>query len=76
MDPLLVRVEEAARLLGLGRSKVYELVGSGELRSVAIGRSRRIPASAIREWLDAKLAAERPDRPFGDGAGLSAVPHR
>jgi len=51
---LLVRPEDAAILLGLGRTKVYELIRSGALRSVKIGGLRRIPASALTEFV-AKL---------------------
>jgi excisionase family DNA binding protein len=40
----LLRVEDVARdVLHLGRTKVYELLARGELRSVAVGRNRRIP---------------------------------
>jgi len=49
--PLLVRVEEAARILSLGRSTVYELMASGELPSITIGTARRIPLVALQEWV-------------------------
>lgn len=48
---LLLRPEEAADLLWIGRSKVYELIGTGELASVRIGASRRIPAEALSEFV-------------------------
>ena len=44
-------------LTRLGRWKVYALIRSGELRSVKIGRDRRIPAHAIEEFV-ARLNAE------------------
>lgn len=47
MDKVLLTVEEAAEALSIGRTKVYELMGSGLLESVSIGRCRRIPAGAI-----------------------------
>ncbi|MFD9330036.1 helix-turn-helix domain-containing protein [Streptomyces sp. NPDC060065] len=52
-DPTLVglTVEEAARRLGIGRTKMYEYVSSGEMRSVKIGSLRRIPAEALGEFL-------------------------
>jgi len=52
--PLLVRVEEAARILSLGRSKKYELLESGELPSVKCGKVRRIPLAALVEWVAAR----------------------
>jgi excisionase family DNA binding protein len=48
MEKLLYTTAEAAALLGLCRNKVYELMYAGTLKSVKIGRSRRIPADALR----------------------------
>lgn len=48
---LLVRVEEAARLCDLSRSRMYELIQSGEVPSVGIGRSRRVPVASLKEWI-------------------------
>ncbi|MET9067188.1 helix-turn-helix domain-containing protein [Streptosporangium sandarakinum] len=47
----LYRVADAMRQLGLSRSVIYELMRSGRLRSVKEGRTRLIPASAIREYI-------------------------
>ncbi|GAA0358316.1 helix-turn-helix domain-containing protein [Actinoallomurus spadix] len=47
----LVRPEDAADALGVGRTKVYELMRSGALRSVKIGGLRRIPAAALAEFV-------------------------
>ena len=44
---LLLSVEQAAARLGLGRTVMFGLVKSGEIESVKIGRSRRIPADAL-----------------------------
>jgi len=48
---LLLTAEEAAQALRVGRSKVYELMRSGVLRSVKIGGSRRISATALAEFV-------------------------
>ncbi|MEU3048920.1 excisionase family DNA-binding protein [Streptomyces sp. NPDC006984] len=40
-------VTEAARRIGIGRTKLYEYVSSGEIASVKIGSLRRIPAEAV-----------------------------
>jgi len=42
---------EAARLLGVGRSTAYELLATGELESVHIGRSRRVPVVAVENYV-------------------------
>lgn len=43
--------EEAAPMLGVGRNGVYDLIRSGELRSIRVGRKILIPLSAIEEFL-------------------------
>ena len=43
--------EEAAPMLGVGRNGVYDLIRSGALRSIRIGRKILIPVSAIEEFL-------------------------
>lgn len=60
--PLLKTPEGAAELLEVGRTKVYELMSSGELESVKIGRARRIPTAALADYVarlreQAKVAA-------------------
>lgn len=56
MDKMLLTPEEAAHTLGIGRSKVYELMRGGALSSVRIGACRRIPVEALRSYI-ATLAA-------------------
>lgn len=51
---LLLTPEEAADVLGVGRTKLYELMGEGLIESVRIGGSRRVPVAAVDrfvEWL-------------------------
>ena len=45
--------EEAATLLGVGRSRVYDLMRAHVLLSVKIGRSRRVPAASLHEYVAA-----------------------
>lgn len=56
--PLLVNPEEAARVLGIGRTRTYALIASGELQSVKLGRARRIPRTALEDYV-ARLVAEQ-----------------
>jgi excisionase family DNA binding protein len=51
-DKLLLRIEEAAKRLGIGRSLMYRLVLSGQVQSVPLGRLRRIPAEALEEYVE------------------------
>ncbi|KAB1940605.1 helix-turn-helix domain-containing protein [Micromonospora sp. ALFpr18c] len=47
ITPRVLRVEQAAQALGIGRSLVYDLIRSGRLRSFKVGSRRLIPATAI-----------------------------
>ncbi|MCP9954692.1 helix-turn-helix domain-containing protein [Actinomadura madurae] len=67
----LYRVGEAMELLSLSRSVIYELIRSGRLRSVREGRSRRIPGSAIAEYIallesEARLMARAHGKPVAE----------
>jgi putative DNA primase/helicase len=52
MQPLLVSITESCRLLGVGRTKLYELIASGELRLRKIGRKSLIAMSDLQRWAD------------------------
>jgi excisionase family DNA binding protein len=47
----LYRVTEAMTLLSLSRSVIYEQLRCGRLRSVHVGRTRLIPATAIADYI-------------------------
>ncbi len=51
MDELL-RPDEVARILRIGRTKVYEMVARREIPVVRIGRGIRIPRRALESWID------------------------
>lgn len=36
---------------GLGRTKTYELIGSGELETIKVGKRRMVPAEAFQDWI-------------------------
>ena len=49
--PLTLRVEDLMPILFIGRNTAYELVRSGQIRSIRIGRQLRIPKDAVQEYL-------------------------
>jgi len=49
----------AAEAIGISRSKIYELLASGELPSVRIGASVRVPVEALRAWIAEQLDTSR-----------------
>jgi excisionase family DNA binding protein len=51
IEPLLLRITEVTTTLGLGRTKVFALIRSGELPVVRIGRSVRVPRDALQDWI-------------------------
>lgn len=48
MDALLIGIHDAAKVLGLGRSKLYELIAEGRLETVTIGRRRLVRTDSVR----------------------------
>ena len=52
--PLVLRVEDLMPVLDIGRNTAYELVRSGQIRSVRLGRKLRIPKQAVEEFLAGK----------------------
>lgn len=49
--PLTLRVEDLMPILGIGRNTAYELVRSGKIRCIRIGRQLRIPKDALQDYL-------------------------
>jgi excisionase family DNA binding protein len=56
--PLVTSPNQTMRQLLLSRSKLYELLNSGELESYTEGRSRRITVRSINSYVERRLAAE------------------
>ncbi|MEU7868301.1 helix-turn-helix domain-containing protein [Dactylosporangium sp. NPDC049140] len=54
---VVLTIEEAAQWLGIGRTTMYALVMSGEVRSVTIGRLRRVPVQCLEEYVQSLLAS-------------------
>jgi excisionase family DNA binding protein len=52
MEPLTVSIDGAKQALGLGATKIYELIGEGRLKTVKIGRRTLIKTDSIRELVD------------------------
>jgi excisionase family DNA binding protein len=58
LRPALLTVKQAARVLNLGRSTVYQLIADGRLEVVHIGRSTRVPTDAISKLIGALRAGD------------------
>ncbi|GGU18010.1 helix-turn-helix domain-containing protein [Streptomyces lavendofoliae] len=51
----LLTVPEVMERLKLGRSTVYDLIRSRRLISITVGRSRRVPIDAVRDFIDNQI---------------------
>ena len=54
-SPVVLRVKDLMVSLSISHNTAYELVRSGQIRSIRIGRSYRIPRAAITEYLSKKI---------------------
>lgn len=58
-NQLTYTIDEASKVIGLGRTRLYEELNSGRLKGVRAGRRTLIPHASIEDWLnelDAYLA--------------------
>lgn len=53
MKPTFISVKDLCSMLGIGRTKAYELLGSGSIQSAHIGRRRMVSRRSAKEFADA-----------------------
>ena len=54
--PVSATIDDTCHITGLGRTKVYELIGEGKLKAIAIGRRRLVLYSSIEELIHGAAA--------------------
>jgi excisionase family DNA binding protein len=54
VEPLAVSVNDAARVLGLGRTSIYAMIGEGRLETFKLGRRTLIKTASIRRLIDSQ----------------------
>jgi excisionase family DNA binding protein len=57
LEPLLVKVREAARLLGVSERQLFNLTAAGELRPIYLGRAKRYDPADLRRFVDQRKGA-------------------
>jgi len=57
VERLLLKVEEAAEILGLSRSALYNAINRGEVPTVRLGRSVRVPKVWLQNWISQRITA-------------------
>ena len=50
-EPLTVRIKEACRITGIGRSKLYELIAEGEIEIIKVGTMTLVPVEGLRAFI-------------------------
>jgi len=50
-SPLLLDSRDVSRLLGIGRTKVFQMMARAELPTIRLGRCVRVPQAALDEWV-------------------------
>lgn len=58
VNPLLLRPQEAAAALGIGRSKLFELLSDGQLESIKLGSCRLIPRDCLEDFVTRERARQ------------------
>lgn len=53
IEPISVRVPDAARMTGISRSKLYQLIASGDIEASKVGRATVVLVSSLRSFLQA-----------------------
>ena len=56
VEPICVRVNDAARMIGIGRTKLYELISNGELEAVKIGKATRVTTASLNDLVRRHLS--------------------
>jgi excisionase family DNA binding protein len=58
IQPLLLTVSQAAKMLNLGRTKVYELIATEGLPVVHFGRAKRVSMASLQRWIESREQKE------------------
>jgi hypothetical protein len=76
IEPIVVRPADACRLLGVGVTKIYQMMNDGTLESFAEGGARYILTASIRAWVDSNLKKSGPPVQRRSARGRSTAPVR
>ena len=56
VEPLLLTIPQVSAMLGLGRSKIYDLIRDEGLPSAKFGTAVRVPAEELKQWVKQRIA--------------------
>lgn len=52
LEPICIRIAEAVRLTGISRSRLYELIGAGDIEVAKVGSSTLVIVASLRQFID------------------------
>jgi excisionase family DNA binding protein len=58
IESICVKVNEAARMISVGRTKLYELIASGDLEAIKLGKSTRITTASLHKLVTRQRGPE------------------
>lgn len=53
LKPITVKIDDAMKISGLGRTKMYELIGNGTIKTITVGRRRLVIYASLEELANA-----------------------
>ena len=57
VEPVAVRIPQAAAMLGIGRSSLYLCIAAGEIETIKVGRSTLVPVDSLKAFVAARRTA-------------------
>jgi excisionase family DNA binding protein len=57
-EPICVKVNDAARMIGVGRTKLYELIATQQIEVIKLGKSTRVTTASLRALVTRLHASE------------------
>jgi len=58
-EPISVRIPEAVRITGLSKSKIYQLIASGDIEAAKVGRATVVFVDSLRTFLRSRCKQPR-----------------
>lgn len=58
-DPICVKINDAARMIGVGRTKLYELIATNQIEVVKLGKSTRITTASLRALISRRCVPQQ-----------------
>ena len=58
IEPVAVRIPQAAAMLGIGRSTLYLCIAAGEIETIKVGRSTLVPVDSLKAFVASRRSSK------------------